>query len=242
MANRDGAAEPHPIAEKFIQLVYRAVFMAALAGLLPVSAESETGGKSAPGHQTAPDNKADKIDKNENAKGRLRPRPSPLEELDIETRIEVGDDEDVVRKVGDLLRDQGKLGPHDALDISRKGNIGNHRVIRMRQTHNGVPVFAGQVIAVESGGAVTHVGGSAAADIQIETTPTLDFAQAVAALDGAGPRSFVVAGAGELVVFDIAGGYRLAWRGRVAVDGAPRGLVIDAHNAELLARYPVLLH
>ena len=172
--------------------------------------------------------------------GESLPR-GPLQALDMETRIEAEDDEDLAGKISALLNAQGNLGDDDELSVARAGAIGDSRVIRLQQTHGDVLVPAGQLVAVENNGVITHIAGKAAAGIRVDTAPALSFAAAVAALDKVMDETLAFAEAGQLIIFSADDGYHLAWRGHIEVDGETQELVIDAHNAELLARYPVML-
>ena len=166
----------------------------------------------------------------------------PLESLDLEVHIEAADDEDIVDEVSNLLRAGGSIGSADSLAVSRRGEIGDSRVIRLQQTHGGIAIPAGQVVVIEKDGVITHITGKAAADIDIDIAPALTYADAVAALDRAMEESLGLSEeAGELIIFTAEDGYHLAWRGHIEIDGETQELIIDAHNAALLARYPVLL-
>ena len=170
------------------------------------------------------------------------PAELPLQDLNIATQLEVQDDNDLLSKVSDLLREQGRLGDADSLVLARTGTIGDHRVIRLQQTHAGVPVLAGQVIAIERDGVTSQLTGKTTADIDLEVTPTLTFADAVTALAERMTEPLQTTDTGQLVIFTHNSQYHLAWQGTVTVANVVEELVIDAHDATLLSRYPTLRH
>lgn len=165
------------------------------------------------------------------------PSARMLEVLSLEVNIDVVDQDDLINKVGVLLRDSGMLTNTDELVVSQEGDINDNQVIRLQQTHEGIPVFGGEIITVEFEGTVTHITGSAASDIEVNTDPALSFAEAVLSLDQSLPESLEYDEPGSLVIFDSGSAYHLAWRGYISINGILEDLVIDAHDAQLLARY-----
>jgi len=166
-----------------------------------------------------------------------------LDSLELDTDISVSSDEELVAEVTDLLVLTGSLGPDDALTISSEAEAGGNRIIRMQQRHQGIPVFGGEVIAVENNGNVFNVSGSTGADIEIDVEPALTYEQALeiagAALNQAlGSRN---EDAAQLLILEVEDNYHLAWYSVLLIDGREERVFLDANDGSVLLRLPTVI-
>ncbi|MGH9658126.1 MAG: M36 family metallopeptidase, partial [Bryobacteraceae bacterium] len=131
------------------------------------------------------------------------------------------------------------------------------------QTHNGVPVFHGDVkVAVDAAGQVVHTAyGDVIANLNLDTTPRLTAEEAVRAAFGfagvTGPTALEALATGnrfrnpfgesltplsaDLAIFPMQPSPRLAWRILLELDAARwYELLVDAENGALLFRYNIV--
>tara|TARA_R110002110_G_scaffold415859_1_gene658605 strand:+ start:49 stop:495 length:447 start_codon:yes stop_codon:yes gene_type:complete len=145
--------------------------------------------------------------------------------------------------VTDLLVLTGGLGPDDVLTISSEAEAGGNRIIRMQQRHQGVPVFGGEVIAVENNGNVFNVSGSTGADIELDVEPALTYEEALEIASTAlnqtlGSRN---EDAAQLLILEVEDNYHLAWYSVLLIDGREERVFLDANDGSVLLRLPTVI-
>jgi len=112
--------------------------------------------------------------------------------------------------------------------------------VRYTQTHEGLPVFGGEMIVhLSPAGALFRVTDGLVRDLQVDVKPTLDAAAAIAAAQALLPdgAADVTAPTAELVVLRKAGADHLTWTVRQYVELADGGLsqpllFVDARTGE----------
>lgn len=181
--------------------------------------------------QTAPTNSEGAVDEDR-----------VLDSIDLQTDITVSSNEELLEEVTDILVLSDRLGPNDVLSIDSEGEINGNRIIRMQQTHLGIPVFGAEVVAVESDGSVFNISGSTGNDIEISIDPALSFDEALALANqnidiSVSPREAVEDS--QLLIIDVEGTYYLAWYVIALIGGSEERVFLDAQDGMILLRLPV---
>lgn len=167
-----------------------------------------------------------------------------LDSIDLQTDIAVSNNEELLDEVTDMLVLSDRLGPNDELSISAEGEANGNRIIRMEQTHLGIPVFGAGVVAVESNGTVINISGSTGNDIEISVEPGLTYEEALAIATSSltesviEPRDQTEA---QLFIVDVEGTYHLAWYSSWVAEGSQERILLDANDGEILLRRPLLI-
>ena len=109
---------------------------------------------------------------------------------------------------------------------------------RLRQYHDGVPVFGGEVVRQLDRGVSVSLFGTLYQGITVSATPTLSAEDARAAVAAVAQATVGPARQPELMVLPLVGGrYALAYRLQVATAGDVRVYFVDAHDGRLLMDY-----
>ena len=186
--------------------------------------------------------------------------PIRLQPSDFVLDLAIEPGEEIAEVVAEELRQRGQLGGDDSLvNAGGPNELGGLTVLRMRQEHRGIPVFAAQVVASTSGDRIVRIAGDSAPDIQLDSTvPVNDYASTVALVEMLTSLDIAPQDAGALVVFPAENGGRLAWSGQVIVEQgqdveldpqesqepspppALEEVFIDAVSGEVLLRLPLV--
>ena len=132
------------------------------------------------------------------------------------------------------------IGADDTLTpVGDERPLGTLGISRANQEHDGIPVFAAQVVVTAEGRRIVKISGRTAPDIDLDTsTPANDYAATVALAEGLLGRDITADGEGTLVIFPVDGGYRLAWLGEVIIDSGREEVALDAETGRVLHRVP----
>ena len=138
------------------------------------------------------------------------------------------------------LRRSGRLGIHDNLEArSEARDLSGKIQRRYRQIHKGVPVFAAEVVVSVSGDRMISIQGHTSPSIDIDTDPANDYERTTSLAKMAAGATIEALDDGILVILAVAGGHRVGWLGRAAVDGVEERLIFDAETGEILFREPI---
>ena len=114
--------------------------------------------------------------------GQRESLPIRLRSSDTAVDIPIEPGEDIAETVEEDLRRRGQLGADDSLatvDTSRE--LGETTVLRMRQDHRGIPVFAAEIVVSTLGDRIVRIAGDSAPDVRLDSTvPVNDYASAIA--------------------------------------------------------------
>ena len=211
-----------------------------------------------PGGGEAAAGSADNVDGNAEPgrppDGRGASSPIRLQSSDIAPDRPIEPGEVIAEAVADELRQRGRLGTGDSLaNVSGSRDLGEATILRMRQEHHGIPVFAAEVVVSTLGDRIVRIAGDSTPDVRLDSTvPVNDYASAIALAQTLTGIVIAPQDDGALVVFPSDGGGRLAWSGPALVDQSPEqvagdiaetGLAqslehvyLDAANGEVLLR------
>ena len=169
--------------------------------------------------------------------------PLPTEHVQLEVNREVTPDEVVSEAVSDELRKADRIdADSEMVSTDQERVLADTKIVRLRQTHNGVPVYGAEVTATTEDGRIVRILGHPASRIDIKsTTPTKDYPTTVAAASKVLDHEIETMDEGTLVIFPVQGGYRLAWEGLVRIDQGDERVVFDADTAEILLRQPLVI-
>ena len=169
--------------------------------------------------------------------------PLPIEHVRLEVDREIAPDEGVSEAVSDELRKSDRIDSEsEMVSTDQERVLADAKIIRLRQSHNGVPVFGAEVTATTEDGRIVRILGHPAAEINIKSiTPDKDYPATVAAASKLIDHSIERTDEGSLVIFPVQGGYRLAWEGVVRIDRGDERVVFDAETAEILFRQPLVI-
>mgnify|MGYP003624191341 CR=1 FL=1 len=203
-------------------------------GEVNVEENGEAGGEGSDAPPAAQESTA-----NTNSEGAVRV-DRVLDSVELQTDINVSTNEELIEAITDMLLLNDRLGPDDALSISTEAEANGNRIIRMQQTHQGIPVFGAEVVAVEDGGSVFNISGSTGNEIDIDVQPGLTFQEALAIANTSlsmsiGPR---ITEAARLMIIDIEGSYHLAWFQVLLINGLEERVFLDAQDGAILLRLP----
>ena len=150
------------------------------------------------------------------------PETSPirLQPSDFVLDLPIEPGEEIAEVVAEELRQRGQLGSDDSLvNAGGPSELGGLTVLRMRQEHRGIPVFAAQVVASTSGDRIVRIAGDSAPDIRLDSTvPVNDYASTVALAEMLTGLDIAPQDGGALVVFPAENEGRLAWSGPVIIE------------------------
>lgn len=184
--------------------------------------------------------------------------PIRLQSSDIALDRPVEPGEDIAEAVEEELRQRERLGAGDSLvEVSGSRELGETTVLRMRQEHRGIPVFAAEVVVSTLGGRIVRVAGDSTPDVRLDPiVPVNDYASTITLAESLTGLAITPQGDGALVVFPVENGGRLAWSGpaiieqgleqdpeEVAGQNSAQSLeqvYLDAANGEVLLRLPLV--
>ena len=188
--------------------------------------------------------------------------PIRLQPSDFVLDLPIEPGEAIAEVVAEELRQRGQLGGDDSLvNAGGPSELGGLTVLRMRQEHRGIPVFAAQVVASTSGERIVRIAGDSTPDIRLDSTvPVNDYASTVALAEMLTNLDIAPQDGGALVVFPAENEGRLAWSGPAIIEqdqeqdveldpqespepSPPPSLeqiFIDAVSGEILLRLPLL--
>lgn len=206
-------------------------------------AEGEGGGREGGAEQSSGQGEAPAPRQTESGRRQSPDGPVALDDVYIETDREIAPGGGVARTAEDELRKNGKIGPDDDLaETGKSRKVAGKTIVRLRQRHKGVPVYAGEVTVVAADGRISVIQGGAAPVSGVDPVPFSDY---ICVLDLAGERlgkRIEARDEGALVVFALAPErFRMAWEGVAAVDGVEARMVFDARTGEILLRLPVAI-
>ena len=149
----------------------------------------------------------------------------------------------MIEEITDMLLLNDRLGPDDELSISTEGEVNGNRIIRMQQSHQGIPVFGAEIIAVENNGSVFNIIGATGNDIEISIVPGLTFQEALSVAENNLPMTVSprVAETAQLLIIDIEGTYHLAWQQVMLIAGSEERVFLDAQDGSILLRLPTII-
>lgn len=169
-------------------------------------------------------------------------RAVPLDRTDIDVDRPVDPALGRIGTVIDELRRRGHIGDEDTLSRSgRERRLGDRVLTRAQQEHQGIPVFAGDVVVTTEGERIVQVHGHPVADIDLDTTvPANDYPATVTLAEALLGQVIAATDDGTLVIVAVeGGGYRLAWLGVVVIDEEPVQVALDAETGAVLHRAPI---
>ena len=198
--------------------------------------------------------------------GQAESLPILLQSSDINLSRPVEPGDDVAEAVAEELRERQRLGADDSLaNVSESRELGEITVLRMRQEHRGIPVFAAEVAVSTLDGRIVRIAGDSTSDIRLDSNvPANDYPSTVALAELLTDLAITPQDDGALVVFPAENGGRLAWAGPAIIAGgleqdseefpeqAPAELpgpdlapsleqvYLDAANGEVLLRLPLV--
>ena len=148
--------------------------------------------------------------------------PIQLQPTDIALDRPIEPGEDIAEVVVEELRQRGRLGTDDSLaNVGRSRVLGETTVLRMRQEHQGIPVFAAEVVASTLGGRIVRVAGDSTPNIRLDSTvPVNDYASTIMLTEMRTGLSIAPQDDGTLAVFPTDNGGRLAWSGPAIMEQA----------------------
>ena len=117
-----------------------------------------------PGGGEAAAGSADNVDGNAEPgrppDGRRASSPIRLQSSDIAPDRPIEPGEVIAEAVADELRQRGRLGTGDSLaNVSGSRDLGEATILRMRQEHRGIPVFAAEVVVSTLGDRIVRIAG-----------------------------------------------------------------------------------
>ena len=192
--------------------------------------------------------------------------PIRLQSSDISLDRPIEPGEDIAEAVAEELRQRGRLGADDSLaNVSGSRELGETTILRMRQEHQGIPVFAAEVVVSTLEGRIVRVAGDSTSDVRlVSTVPVNDYASTIMLAEMLTGLAITPQDDGTLVVFPTDEGDRLAWSGpaiieqgqeqdvesdleqnpeEVAGQNSAQSLeqvYLDAANGEVLLRLPLV--
>lgn len=198
--------------------------------------------------------------------GQAESLPILLQSSDIVLNRPAEPGDDVAEAVAEELRERQRLSADDSLaNVSESRELGEITVLRMRQEHRGIPVFAAEVAVSTLDGRIVRIAGDSTADILLDSiVPANDYPSTVALAETLTDLAITPQDDGVLVVFAAENGGRLAWAGPAIIaldlerdseefpeqapaeipgpDLAPslEQIYLDAANGEVLLRLPLV--
>ena len=164
-----------------------------------------------------------------------------LDRIAVRLELELGANRSVSEVVAEELRRTGKIGVNDILESSGKVRELNRRgLVRLKQKHKGILVYAAEVVATVSAQRVVAVHGHLAPGVDVETAPTRNYAQTISLAERVLAVDIDPQDQGSTVIFrDENGRCHLVWLGLVLIDRAQEQVLFDPDTGEALLRVPV---
>jgi len=161
--------------------------------------------------------------------------PTRLQSSDIALDRPVEPGEDIAEAVAEELRQRGRLGADDSLaNESGPRELGETAVLRMRQEHRGIQVFAAEVVVSTLEGRIVRIAGDTTPDILLDSTlPANDYPSTIMLAEMLTGLAIAPQDDGTLVVFPTDNGDRLAWSGPALVEQA-----LEQDPEEVAGQYP----
>ena len=158
--------------------------------------------------------------------------------------------EDIADAIAEELRQRGQIGADDSLaNVGGSPELGETTVLRMRQEHRGIPVFAAEVVVSTLEGRIVRIAGDSTPDIRLDSTvPVNDYSVTIALAEMLTGLTITPQDDGALVVFPADNGGRLAWSGPAIVEQgleqdpaqSLEQVYLDGVNGEVLLRLPLV--
>ena len=157
--------------------------------------------------------------------------------------LNLSSDRPISEVVADELRRQGAIGADDVLESSGgMSELNATGLIRLKQEHKGIPVYAAEIVATVSAERVVAVQGHLAPGIDVRKAPKRDYAETISLAEQVLAMDIAPQGQGSTVIFrDQSGRARVAWRGLVLIDHAQEQVLFDPDTGRILHRVPVNL-
>lgn len=173
-----------------------------------------------------------------------RTRVVPLDRRDVDVNRPVDPDLGRAGTAAEELRRRGHIDEDDTLvPTGREGRLGSRVYTRTQQVHQGVPVFAADVVVTTEGDRIVKIHGHPAADVDLVTTAVNDYSATVILAAALLEHAIEPEDDGTLLIMPVEdGGYRLAWMGVVVIDQGPEQVVFDAETGVVLLRLPAVLN
>lgn len=174
-----------------------------------------------------------------------RTRVVSLDRRDVDVDRPVDPDLGRAGTAADELRRRGHIDEDDTLvPTGREGRLGSRVYTRTRQVHQGVPVFAADVVVTTEGDRIVKIHGHPAADVELVTTTAVNgYSATVILAEALLEHAIEPEDDGTLLIMPVEdGGYRLAWMGVVVIDQGPEQVVFDAETGAVLLRLPAVLN
>jgi len=207
------------------------------AAVLRTSFEFDAGGQAgSPDGMQASDPEEEQAPADEGSEATSGPLDRVALEMDRPVETELGP----VGTAAVELQEQGLIGADDKLTpVGDTRPLGTFEISRANQEHEGLPIFAAQVVVTAEGQRIVKISGHAAPDVELDTaTPANDYAATVALAESLLNHDITPVGEATLVIFPVDGGYRLAWLGEVVVDSGREEVAFDAETGRVLHRVP----
>lgn len=184
--------------------------------------------------------------------------PIRLQSSDATVDLPIEPGEDIAQTVEEELRQRRQLGTDDSLaNVGASEQLGEVTVLRMRQDHRGIPVFAAEIVVSTLADRIVRIAGDSTPNIDLESiSPSNDYATAIALAEMRTGLTIAPQDDGELLVFPAENGGRLVWSGPAAVEQglepaaeeaasqtptqSLEQVYVDAANGEVLLRLPLV--
>ena len=165
----------------------------------------------------------------------------PLDRTDFDVDLDFDPEAGPTGAAARELQRRGRIGDDDSLTPTRERRLGSRLLTRASQEHNGIPVFAAEVVVTTDGERIVKIHGHPAPDIELDTTtPANDYPATVALAEGLLSLTIAPEDDGMLVIIPVDDGYRLAWLGVCVIDEEQEQVALDAETGEVLHRVPIL--
>lgn len=181
---------------------------------------------------------------NESSEDSIRSETGVNEPEQIESKrrsvdIVVAGSTDAIAKTKDLLFDQGEIGPNDSLEeLGSDRPLGGASVIKLQQTHRGIPVYGAETILTLEDEKLKTIHGKTASDIDMDVVPSLTAEEAFQKASEQLGEDFSLFDQGKLVIYKTPNDYVLSWYGNVEMhNGLYETMIVNSHNAEILLRF-----
>ena len=225
--------------------VMGALLLAVLAPVLLLNLRTQPLPAAALGQETEKSNPDDRTTEESRSTEETPPEgtPVPIERMEIEIGREVEPGSTVPETVADALRKAGRIGTQDTLEpAGGVRRMAGKTIIRLRQKHKDIRVFAAEVSVIAEGRRIVKIQGHPAPAIDIDPRPANDYPTTIALAGDSTGKRIEALDDGALAIFRVAGGgYRLAWEGVVLIDPGEERTIFDAETGEILLRVPVVV-
>ena len=135
------------------------------------------------------------------------------------------------------LQEQGWLGEHDELvELFNSGTVGSVEVERVRQFHNGLPVYDSNLVVLRRDNVLVELDGALAVDVNLDIEPAVSIEAAWETASASVSFSVVAAVPEALQVHSRAGESHLVWVFRGGDMRARTEVLVDAHSNEVLRK------